>query len=169
MFYDITGLCPRRDIMMGGYGFTIKLYPQWKDMVKASKFTAENIKKIINDYGREWLDACGYDMMVDPDDNRSPWEKEEKPQPMGPNAYPLYKPNLDLRVGWGEWGPEHISVPGNACGLDIDIRGIYAPPNGAILIPHNVDCWKQVQILLITFCWFADTMSLEWQFSENVI
>jgi hypothetical protein len=26
----------------------------------------------------------------------------------------------DIRVEWGEWGPEHISVPGNACALDID-------------------------------------------------
>ncbi len=98
-------------------------------------------------------------MMHDPDNmGYQPGKKK----PPGPKAYHAYKPNMALRVNWGEWGPEHITVPGNACGLDIDNR-FGTPKDGRILQPHNIDTWGQKQLFLITFCWFAETLTLNWE------
>lgn len=38
MFYSIYGLCPRRDMDMGGYGFSIKLWPEFKRAVSLRGF-----------------------------------------------------------------------------------------------------------------------------------
>lgn len=161
MFYSISGLCPIQQ--MGGYGFNIKLWPGFKDMVTSYNIDQEKVDKGIENMGRHWLDICGYDSIYDPDNSGF---DRDKNKPLGPNARPMYLPNRDLRISWGEWGPEHITVPGNACGLDID-RSIGAPRNGRILLPHNVDCWQQVNLLLITFCWFADTLALNFQIKER--
>lgn len=154
--YLIDGLCHRRDIRMGTHGFVIYLSPEWKALVAKSGITQENVEHLLKNSGRRWLDAAGFDAMVDPDDDRSPFEQDQEPRPPGPNAYPLYKPGFDLRVAWGEWGPEHISVPGNACGLDLD-RNVLGSPfhdekyNSYGLLPHNVDSLHQKYLLLITF------------------
>ena len=160
MYYSIIGLCPSPDNDMGGHGFSIKLYPEWKNLVANSKLTQENVDGGIENMGREWLDACGFGAVYDPDQDC--WQK----QPPGPNAYELYRPGQDLRIRWGEWGSEHITVPGNACGLDID-RGIFCPPNGRVLHPHNIDNWRQVNLLLVVFCWFAEFLCGEWEMNER--
>jgi len=68
-------------------------------------------------------------------------------------------------VAWGEWGPEHISVPGNACGLDLD-DGIWAPRGGRILLPHNVDSIAQSHLLLAVFLFFADVLVVRQRLDE---
>ena len=139
MHYSISGLCPNADQILGGYGFLIKLYPGWRLLVEESDQTQERVDLAIEKLGRMWLDACGYDRIFD--------------------GKPLYEPRQSIRIDWGDWGPEHITVPGNACGLDIG-SGLHAPRGGRVLVPHNVDGWPQVQLLLIVFCWFADDLSL---------
>ncbi len=156
MYYDIVNLCPRVDISMGSHAFAIKLYPGFKDMVAARNLNQKSVNTAIEHMGRCWLDACGYDSIFDPDNCGG---DQDKNIPPGPNARPLYRPNQGLRVSWGDWGPEHITVPGNACGLDLD-DSFSAPKGGRVLQPHNVDSWSQKQLLLITFCWFAENMSL---------
>lgn len=66
-----------------------------------------------------------------------------------------------LRIQWGEWGPEHLSVPGNACGLDIDWQGMGKPVGGAILTPHNVDSITQASLLLTMFSFVANHLILQ--------
>ncbi len=158
--YLIRGLCPRTDISMGAHGFCIDLSPDWKDAVAASGLDASKIRGQVDSCGRAWLDSCGYDSIYDPD-NYGAWS--DKKLPPGPNARPLYETN-QIRVSWGEWGAEHISIPGNACGLDIDRRAFGAFLGGPSLTPHNVDCWAQKNLLLIVFCEIAENIIL---FSEN--
>jgi hypothetical protein len=161
--YSIVGLCPNRENPMGGYGFSIKLWPLFREMVASYPHNDQlSINKAIDTMGREWLDACGYSQIFDPNNCGVDANPKKKP---GPKSRPAYQPNRDLRVQWGEWGPEHITVPGDACGLDID-QGLYSPHDGRILAPHNVDNWRQVQLLLITFCWFADDIMLNWEIKQ---
>jgi len=159
MFYSITNLCPRTDIQMCRHGFTIKLFEEWQDMVAARKHTQKRVNQAIESMGRIWLDACGFGLVFDPDNcgidavpNRAP----------GPDARPAYMPNRDLRVTWGDWGLEHITVPGNACGLDLD-RGLGAPKGGRVLLSHNVDSLNQKLLLLVVFCWFAEDLATYWE------
>lgn len=145
MFYSIDGLCPNREIGMGGYGFNIKLWPAFKEAVAFSGLTQDRVDGAINSLGKEWLVCCGWDSLAKG-----------------------YRPTSAIRVSWGEWGPEHITVPGNACGLDIDRCPLGAPPGGQVLVPHNVDCWNQVNLLLIVFCWLAETLVLCEQSGEPI-
>ncbi len=147
--YAIQHLCHRTDISMGAHGFAIDLHPSTCDAVKASGLDQQKIEVWLERMGRTWLDAAGFDAIFDPD-NCGAWA--DKAQPPGPEAHPMYRPNFDLGVSWGEWGPEHISVPGNACGLDIERRAfgcMYS--KGAQLVPHNVDSLTQKYLLLIVF------------------
>jgi len=157
--YLIRGLCHRSDISMGQHGFVIDLSPKWKEAVKQASFlNAEKIGRLIEHMGGEWLDACGYSGMFDPDNCGF---DADKSLPPGPNARRLYEPRDAIRVSWGEWGPEHISVPGNACGLDIDKS--YSSPfrDGRTLTPHNIDCWRQKYLLLIVFTTIAEHVAAE--------
>lgn len=163
MFYSIDGLCPTNQL--SGFGFLVKLFPGFKEMVAAYDLDQEGVNLVISRRGRAWLDVCGYDLIFDPDNCGI--DKDANATP-GPNARPSYEPNHALRVDWGEWGPEHISVPGNACGLDLS-SGFGSPRNGRLLVPHNVDGWPQVQLLLITFCWFAAALSLNWEIEGDKI
>lgn len=61
-----------------------------------------------------------------------------------------------LRVTWGKWGAEHIIVPGNACGLDVNTAGCFNLLKGMTLLPHNIDSWTQKQLLLIVFTEIAE-------------
>ncbi len=163
MFYSIAGLMPVSG--MGTSGFMVKLFPGFREMVAAYDLDQERVNNAIKSMGREWLDACGFDATYDPEESiesRLGIKKKEKP---GPNARPLYMPNEAIRVSWGEWGPEHITVPGNACGLDLD-RGICAPRNGRALVPHNVDSPRQAMLLLIVFCWFAEALTCNWELQQ---
>ena len=133
MFYSIDGLCPRDDISLGRHGFCVKLFPEFKQAVAASDIDQTKVDSLLKMQGKEWLSSCGFT-----------------------GEYQRFA------IQWGEWGPEHITVPGNACGLDIS-TGFGAPRNGATLEPHNVDSSNQKLLLLIVFCWFAETISLDWQ------
>lgn len=159
MYYSIAGLCPVRG--MGASGFMVRLYPEFKTLVSNYKeLDQTGANNVLKHQGRDWLDVCDFDGMYDPDESFAerhfPGEKERK---LGPNARKLYLPETSLRVSWGEWGPEHIDVPGNGCGLDLD-KGLHAPHGGRSLLPHNVDSPQQAMLLLIIFTWFADTLSL---------
>jgi hypothetical protein len=158
MFYSIAGLCPT--LNLGGFGFCIKLYPEFREAVAVAGIDQTAANNAMERLGRLWLDCCGFDGIFDPDN--CGFERDEK-RPPGPNAQPSYRPNREFRIKWGEWGPEHITVPGNACGLDISRSGFGSPRDGAILNPHNVDSWRQVQLLLVSFCWFADSVALAWE------
>ncbi len=137
MMYHIELGTPRLD--MGGAGFSILLFPGWKDAIARAEIDQENVNCVIERLGRGWLDGCGYSKRYG-------------------DGY-LYEPRV-IRISWGEWGPEHITVPGNACGLDID-EGICAPRGGKILGPHNVDSISQAHLLLVVFLWFASTIVLK--------
>jgi len=141
MHYQIVGLCPVKDHLLGGWGFGIKLFPEFKECVKKSKINSDQSFKAVEQMGRIWLDSCGYG---------------RKMSFNGKERY-LYEVNMDLRVSWGDWGPEHITVPGDACGLDIS-DSIMGPTNGKYLSPHNVDTMNQAMLLLIVFTWFAESI-----------
>ena len=126
---------------MNGAGFMIHLYQPWKQAVKKSKLMQSNIDHMIAGSGRPWLDACGYgDKMND--------------------GTPLFTPEYDLKVRWGEWGPEHMNAPGNACGLDIDSQkfDFYPEEEYISLLPHNIDVPGQAMLLLTVFFKIADYM-----------
>ena len=55
-----------------------------------------------------------------------------------------------------EVGLAHISVPGNACGLDLDFQSeeMYARA-GFTLLPHNVDTSDQQSTLFAIWLWWA--------------
>jgi hypothetical protein len=107
---------------MSGCGFAIKLYPEFKEMVKKSGYRQENIDSMIERCAPGWLKDHGYN----PEISR-------------------------IMVGWGEWGTEHIMVPGNACGLDKHYNGI-DHRECLTLLPHNVDSLKQASLILTVFC-----------------
>lgn len=157
MMYHIVGLCPRTDIAMSRCNFGIALYPAWRDAVKASGITQENIQAAIKNYHRVWLDGCGFSEMFDPDRAPMAFLREERKAKLGPSARPLYDIH-SIRIAWGEWGPEHITVPGNACGLDIERRSYRG---GAMLQPHNIDGIDQAMLLLTVFTTLADHVILD--------
>ena len=159
MMYHIDNLCPRTDIDMGRCGFTINLYPGFKKAVAASGLDQNKVDTVIKNMHRAWLDGCGYGRMYDPDKTpMQKWEEEKlgKAAKLGPNARPLYG-EREIRVTWGEWGLNHITVPGDACGLDISgsSGGGMKPYKGECLYPHNVDSINQAMMLLVVFTFFA--------------
>jgi hypothetical protein len=129
MLYNITHWSPRQE--MNGAGFSIELFPRWKEEIKISEINQENINNMIDKLSPHWFDGVGYDPK-------------------------LYKGSI--RVTWGEWGPEHICVPGNACGLDISRGDIFAGEGGAMLYPHNVDSIKQASLILSVFIQIANSL-----------
>lgn len=155
LFYHISDLCP--DGRMGGAGFAVKLWPSWKRAVADRALTQQDVNHAVESRGRAWLDGCGYDAKFDPDNCGA---FRDGSLPPGPQAGYLYEPGTSIRVSWGEWGPEHITIPGNACGLDLDVCGIGAPSGGRVLTPHNVDSILQAHLLLVVFLFFADTLVL---------
>lgn len=151
--YAIDGLLPS-GIPMGGYGFCIYLSPEFREGVKASGVQQGHVDRLISIEGQEWLQKCGYSHYFDPENSGH----GASPTFPSPETRPSYRPN-EIRVAWGEWGPEHISVPGNACGLGINQYSCGNPfKGGTALLPHNVDCWSQVLLLLITFTRLASTV-----------
>lgn len=138
------------------HGFSIQLYPGWRGLVERSQMDQERADHLIKNSGRWWLDSCGYDRIFDPDNCGIDYDPKKPP---GPEAGPAYKPLIDLRVKWGGWGPEHIMVPGDACGLDLDHHSPSHVEGGAVLLPHNVDTWKQKNLLMIVFLHIAYSLS----------
>ena len=152
--YHIKGWCPKPG--MGTAGFGVVLWPAWKDTVERRGLTQGDVNHAVETMGRDWLDSHGYNQIFDPDNCGF---DADKAAPPGPNAVPSYRPNRELRVTWGAWGPEHISVPGNACGLDLD-KAMGGPRGGKALLPHNVDSQSQASLLLTVFLWFAECLIL---------
>lgn len=144
---------------MGRYGFSIQLFPGWRDMVSVAALTQANVNTAICNMGRSWLDRCGYDAMYDPDRSfMDEWENIlGKPIKLGPRARKLYEP-CHIHVQWGEWGPHHITIPGDACGLDIAAERLWRPTGGKALYTHNIDNANQVILLLSIFTFFAETL-----------
>lgn len=131
--YKIKGWFPNRT-QMGGCGFSIVLTPTWKNAVEKSNLTQDKINCYIERMGSHFLEAHGFG-------------KER---------------TGDIRVSWGEWGIEHITVPGNACGLDID-ESIGLREGEMALTPHNVDTIYQASLILSIFLYVADYLDLnEW-------
>jgi hypothetical protein len=130
--YRIIGWCPVPE--MNGAGFTIALKPEIKEAVKKSGITQENINNWINTSGRLYLKHHGYNI---------------------PEDSPI---SFYIRISWGEWGIEHITVPGNACGLDIDDYSIGIKEGEKALRPHNVDGLKQASLILAVFTSIAETL-----------
>lgn len=156
--YHIKGLCPRTDISLGRCGFCIDLHPSWEVAVSNCELNQDIVNVGVKNMHRLWLDACGYNQIFDP--YNSGFDRDENKKP-GPRATPLYGEHA-IRVIWGKWGPEHITVPGNACGLDID-RSFGGWMGGRSLVPHNVDTIAQAHLLLVVFTFFADTLILQEQ------
>lgn len=137
--YLIRNLC-HHDVM-GGHGFVVDLSREWRELVEFSRMTQEMVNNCIVNCGRQWLDAAGYTDTTD----------------HGEGSRPLYDPQFCLQVRWGEWGPEHITIPGNACGLDIDRQSPWGMfDDGQVLLPHNVDFLQQKYLLLIIFTNIAE-------------
>lgn len=154
MAYMIDGLCPTGG--MGGYAFCVHLSPQFKENVAKSGIDAEGAQRVIDTFGDQWLTKCGFGQYFDPENCTLHQDKRQIPSKKTRLSY-----HRKIRLSWGNWGPEHISVPGNACGLDIDADAfgcVYK--EGAILQPHNIDHWGQVNLLLIVFTWFAYSITL---------
>lgn len=151
-YYNIKGLCPNG---RGNCGFCIDLSPTWPLAVKGADLDQTNVNYAIQTMGRAWLDGCGFDAIFDPDNYGFDRNKKKKPGPKSRKLYDI----LHLRVQWGTWGPEHISVPGDACGLDIG-RSIGGYRGGMSLSPHNVDNIRQAYLFLVIFTFFADTIIL---------
>jgi hypothetical protein len=148
MYYDIESFCPIPKCGMGAHSFSITLYAGWKELVEMACLDQDRVDRLIELRGREWLDACGFDRIFDPDNCGF---DADKTLPPGPRAYPTYRPPTDLRIKWGEWGPEHIMVPGDACGLNIDKHCPGLCDDSACLLPHNIDTWNQKNLLMIAF------------------
>jgi len=141
--YVISNLCPMD--RPSGYGFCVHLSPQWKGLVAKSEITHEHVQNAIRNLGRTWLDASG-------------WGRLDKTESQTRRVFAYDS----IRVRWGEWGIENLDVPGNACGLDIDRDGSFTMfDDGAVLVPHNVDDWRQVQLMLIVYCYFAESVVIQ--------
>ena len=117
-----------------GASFYIVLTDKFRKAVEKSKLTQENMDALIVNLGNAILSGHGC-------------------QEVDKNMLPC-----NLRVKWGEYGPEHISVPGNACGLDIDTRFVGALPGEVALMPHNVDTIRQASMLLSIFIYIAEVL-----------
>lgn len=130
---------------MGGAGFNIILNKEWKDAVSQSAITQEGIDNMIDNLGNFILQGHGRDAMEE------------------------HMVKCRIRVKWGEWGPEHITVPGNACGLDIDRSCVGCGSEEVALTPHNVDSINQASMLLTIFVKIAEILEGEvWQRERNI-
>lgn len=121
---------------MNGAGFGIVLKPELKLAVAKSGLTQQNIDNWIKTHGNNLLLNHGW--TIDPNSN--------------PNTY--------IRVEWGQWGIEHITVPGNACGLDID-TGIGLKDGEMVLNPHNMDNLRQASVVLAVFTAIMEILDYE--------
>lgn len=117
-----------------GAAFFIVLTDKFRKAVEKSKLTQENMDALVMNLGNSILSGHGY---------------------------PEVDKNMllcNLRVKWGEYGPEHISVPGSACGLDVDTHFVGQLPGEVALMPHNIDTIKQASMLLSIFIYIAEVI-----------
>ena len=151
--YLIRGYCHRQDEgCLAAHSFQIDLSPAIPDMVARSGIDQAAVNRKIGTCGEYWLDASGY---------TDPFEYEGK-------VRRLWEANC-IRVRWGEWGPEHISVPGNACGLDLSDCFGCAFKGGKSLFPHNLDGPMQKYLLTIVFTEFMEDIVILGRTEERSI
>lgn len=142
--YRIEGWSPSSG-QMGGAGFSIALTPEWKEAVSKSYLDQDKINTLLINIGKSILNNHGHSI----EDVR---------------LMPCY-----IRVKWGEWGPEHITVPGNACGLDIDSE-CFCDIDEKALAPHNVDTINQASMILTIFVEISTILRAEtWLRNHNQI
>ncbi len=136
MMYCIRGYCHLpTHLQIGAHGFAVDLSAEWPDLVRRAGITDEQIQHMLKEKAEHWLDAAGYGGHF----------TEES----GPGSGRKY-PARCVRVTWGEWGPEHITVPGNACGLDIEKAASAAYTSGTVrrfsrttwIRYHRSTCWR---------------------------
>jgi hypothetical protein len=149
MLYKIQMIAPLDEGR--GCPIQVDLWPEWKEAVARSAITQQGVNHAVKMMHRTWLDGCGWSRMFDPDNCGFDRDKDK---PLGPNAYKAYGEHA-IRVSWGEWGPEHITVPGDACGLDLS-HSIGGAPSGMSLTPHNMDTMAQAWLCLVIFTFFAE-------------
>jgi len=125
--YKIKGWNPNRENQMGGAGFSIVLTQKWKNAVSKSDLTQEKVDSFLQKIGDQFLKQHGFKGRIS-----------------------------EVRISWGEWGIEHITVPGDACGLDIDEQGFCLCKGEVVLSPHNIDSLNQASLILTLFLWIAD-------------
>jgi hypothetical protein len=129
--YKIKGWMPNRQNQMGGSGFSIVLTQKWREAVEKAGLTQANADKFLSsDVLKELLKQHGFSA----------------------------ERTGEVRIHWGAWGIEHISVPGNACGLDINYSPMGYIWGEVSLDPHNVDTIYQASLILAIFLWFADIL-----------
>ena len=125
---------------MNGSGFSIELFPEWKERIIKSDLTFKKANNMINVFKDIWLENHGYDVE-------------------------LHKYG-GVRFMWDdEWGIRSLSVPGNACGLDLG-TGIGLVKGGMALEPHNIDTLRQASLLLTIFSQIADYLIMEKKMEE---
>lgn len=132
--YKIQGWFPTVG-QMGGCGFNIILTPKWKEAVSKSILNQDKIDCLINNIGEQLLEGHG-------------------------RRKSFTNIRCDLRIKWGEWGVEHITVPGDACGLDISTCTVGCKEGEVMLVPHNVDSISQASMILALFLQIAEILEL---------
>jgi hypothetical protein len=130
--YLIRHIAHRRDMTMGGHGFTIELSPAFRDAVRDSRITQKDVDDRIKRSEERWCEL----------------------------AEMRFSGVIGTHVRWWEWGPEHITVPGSACGLDKGRGFGMLLRGGVVLEPHNVDSLRQKYMLLMVFTELADDVLL---------
>lgn len=134
--YRILSWHPRQ--MPAGGSFGIALSADWKKAVTRSEtLNQKSVNALIQRIGNDILLGHGFDKV------------------------PENEIHNRIRVGWGEWGPEHITVPGNACGIDIELSPMGGFPGEAHLLPHNVDSLIQASMILTVFVKIAEILEYE--------
>lgn len=127
------------------HDFEIDVPPQWQAIVDVAGMTQDQVNRIIEAKARTWLDNNGYDEL---------WGAD-CPDYLDPKTH-LYS-YLDIHVGWGMRGIEHIGIPGSGSGLDINTKRPSLFKGGYILSPHNIDTLMQ-KTLVITI--YSDLVSM---------
>lgn len=144
--YHIRCLVPRNDHYLGNHGFCIDLHPSYKDYVLRSGITQDKIDFYIKNEGNRWLDCLGYNGTYNSIDELGNTQQKR-----------IYEVSSSIKVEWGEWGLEHILVPGNACTLDLEKDPLASSFKlGARLEPHNIDSWSQKNLMLLIFTQISD-------------
>lgn len=114
--------------------FSIVLTQKWKRVVEQSYLNQDRINDMLGRIEERILKLHGYQGLSN-----------------------------EFRITWGEWGPEHITVLGNACGVDIETGGFGYEEDEAILNPHNVDSIIQASMILSLFVYIANYLEIEEQ------
>lgn len=116
--------------------FKVKLWPEWRVVVFiAQKYAKPGaVATWEAAHVATLLKECDFDLTRYPPTHRA------------------------VKLGFGPWGLEHLTVPGASCGLDLEITN--EPVDGRVLTPHNVDNFRQAHLLQTIFSWWANSF---WQ------